>query len=105
MTNVAAARAGSTEVRGPGFVPKVEPRLTLPTAAFARWERGNVRPQKQAGYAVATATVPLGDLTSAQLRVLADLAASFSDGTLRMTHELSASPSSCACALLTERAS
>ena len=37
-----------------------------------------MRPQKQAGYAVATVTVPLGDLTSAQLRVLADLAAAFS---------------------------
>jgi hypothetical protein len=46
-----------------------------------------VRPQKQAGYAVATVTVPLGDLTSAQLRVLRDLAAAYSDGTLRMTHE------------------
>ena len=30
---------------------------------------------------IATVTVPLGDLTSAQLRVLADLAASYSDGT------------------------
>jgi sulfite reductase (NADPH) hemoprotein beta-component len=77
----------ATELRGPGFLPRVEPQLSLTTAAFARWARGNVRPQKQAGYAVATVTVPLGDLTSAQLRVLADLAASFSDGTLRMTPE------------------
>jgi sulfite reductase beta subunit-like hemoprotein len=82
-----AARAASTELRGPGFLPRVEPRLTLPTAAYARWARGNVRPQKQEGYAVAIVTVPLGDVTSAQLRVLADLAASFSDGTLRMTAE------------------
>ncbi|HEY7922646.1 MAG TPA: nitrite/sulfite reductase [Vicinamibacteria bacterium] len=82
-----AARAVATELRGPGFLPRVEPQLSLTTAAFARWARGNVRPQKQAGYAVATVTVPLGDLTSAQLRVLADLAASFSDGTLRMTPE------------------
>jgi len=82
-----AARAVATELRGPGFLPRVEPQLSLTTAAFARWARGNVRPQKQAGFAVATVTVPLGDLTSAQLRVLADLAASFSDGTLRMTPE------------------
>jgi sulfite reductase (NADPH) hemoprotein beta-component len=82
-----AARAVATELRGPGFLPRVEPQLTLPTAAYARWARTNVRPQKQTGYAVATVTVPLGDLTSAQLRVLAGLAVSFSDGTLRMTHE------------------
>ena len=82
-----AARAVVTEVKGPGFLPKVEPRLTLPTAALARWTRSNVRPQKQEGYVVATATVPLGDLTSAQFRVLAVLAAAYSDGTLRMTHE------------------
>ena len=82
-----AARAVATELRGPGFLPRVAPQLTLPTAAFARWARGNVRPQKQAGYAVATVTVPLGDLTSAQLRVLGGLAASYSDGTLRMTHD------------------
>ena len=82
-----AARAVATELRGPGFLPRVEPRLSLTTAAFARWARGNVRPQKQAGYVIATVTVPLGDLTSAQLRVLRDLAAAYSDGTLRMTHD------------------
>jgi sulfite reductase beta subunit-like hemoprotein len=82
-----AARAVATELRGPGFLPRVEPQLSLTTAAFARWARGNVRPQKQAGYVIATVTVPLGDLTSAQLRVLRDLAAAYSDGTLRMTHE------------------
>jgi len=82
-----AARAVATELRGPGFLPRVEPRLSLTTAAFARWARGNVRPQKQAGYVIATVTVKLGDLTSAQLRVLRDLAAAYSDGTLRMTHD------------------
>jgi len=82
-----AARAVATELRGPGFLPRVESRLSLTTAAFARWARGNVRPQKQAGYVIATVTVPLGDLTSAQLRVLRDLAAAYSDGTLRMTHD------------------
>src|SRR5215475_14050967 len=34
---------------------------------------------------MATATVPLGDLTSEQMRVLADLADSYSDGSLRVT--------------------
>jgi sulfite reductase (NADPH) hemoprotein beta-component len=82
-----AVRAAATELRGPGFLPRVEPRLVLPTAAFARWARSNLKPQKQEGYVTATVGVPLGDLTAAQLRVLADLAASYSDGTLRSTHE------------------
>jgi sulfite reductase (NADPH) hemoprotein beta-component len=82
-----AARAAATETRGPGFTPRVEPVLARSGADFARWARSNVRPQKQAGYVVATVTVPLGDLTSAQLRLLADLAASYADGTLRTTHE------------------
>ena len=81
-----AARAAATETRGPGFTPKVEPVLSG-AGGLARWARTNVRPQKQAGYVIATVSVPLGDLTSAQLRVLRDLAASFSDGTLRTTHE------------------
>ncbi|HEX9188906.1 MAG TPA: nitrite/sulfite reductase [Vicinamibacteria bacterium] len=82
-----AARAVATEVRGPGFTPRVEPVLRLPTGDLVRWTRGNVRPQKQAGYVTATVTVPLGDLTSAQLRLLADLAAAYSDGTVRTTHD------------------
>ena len=82
-----AARAVATETRGPGFTPCVEPALARSGADLARWARSNVRPQKQAGYVVATVSVPLGDLTSAQLRVLADLAASYSDGTVRTTHE------------------
>ena len=82
-----AARSVATELRGPGFRPRVEPVLARSRAEMGRWTRTNVRPQKQAGYVVATVTVPLGDLTSAQLRVLADLAACFSDGTVRTTHE------------------
>jgi sulfite reductase (NADPH) hemoprotein beta-component len=82
-----AARAVATEVRGPGFTPRVEPALTVGPADLARWTKGNVRPQKQAGYVIATVTVPLGDLTSAQLLVLADLAAAYSDGTVRTTHD------------------
>ena len=42
--------------------------------AYARWRATNVRPQKQFGYVIATATVPLGDLTSEQMRVIGELA-------------------------------
>src|SRR5262249_55486112 len=53
--------------------------------AYLRWRGSNVRAQKQFGYVIATATVPLGDLTSEQLRVLGELAGAYSDGTGRVT--------------------
>ena len=43
--------------------------------SYARWRQSNVRPQKQFGFVTATVTVPLGDLTSEQMRVLGELAA------------------------------
>ncbi len=81
-----AAEAAKGDVRGPGLTPRVEPVLAVFPEAAEQWARSNVRPQKQEGYAVVTVTVPLGDLTSAQLRVLADLAATHADGTVRTTH-------------------
>ena len=86
-TDETAARAVATEVRGPGILPRVEPVLDVPVTAYPSWARSNVRRQKQAGFVTATVTVPLGDLTSAQLRVVADLAASYADGAVRTTHE------------------
>jgi sulfite reductase (NADPH) hemoprotein beta-component len=56
-------------------------------ADFLRWQATNVRRQKQEGYAVATVTVPLGDLTGAQMRVLADLSLAYGDGAVRVTHD------------------
>ena len=53
--------------------------------AYQRWRTTNVRPQKQFGYVMATATVPLGDLTSEQMRVLGELARAYGDGTVRVT--------------------
>jgi sulfite reductase (ferredoxin) len=43
--------------------------------------------QRQSGYAVATVTLPLGDITSAQLRRLADIARRFVGNTVRTTVE------------------
>jgi len=81
----AARRAASAEVRGPGIVPAVR---TLPVLSgdFLSWKATNVRSQRQEGYASVTVTVPLGDLTGAQLRVVADLAGAYGDGTVRVTH-------------------
>ena len=59
----------------------------LGSEAFTRWVKTNTRPQKQAGYAVVTITLPLGDITSNQLRALADIARRFTKETLRTTVE------------------
>jgi sulfite reductase (NADPH) hemoprotein beta-component len=54
---------------------------------FSHWSRTNVKPQKQPGYAMVMVTVPLGDVTGEQMRVLADLALSYGDGSAWVTSE------------------
>jgi sulfite reductase (NADPH) hemoprotein beta-component len=83
----AAARVLAGEVRGPGIRPAVRPELTVLDDALLRWSTTNVRPQKQDGFAMVTATAPLGDVTGEQFRVLAELAAAYGDGTIRTTLE------------------
>ena len=80
-----ATRAGATRVHGPGILPDVKPTLRVLDEDFLKWQATNVMPQKQEGYALVTATVPLGDLTAAQLRVLAELSQAYGDSTLRVT--------------------
>ena len=82
-----AARVGAQQVKGPGIVPTIVPMLQTGDEAYARWRATNVRPQKQFGYVIATATVPLGDLTSEQMRVLGELSRAYGDGTVRVTPE------------------
>lgn len=79
-----AALATSSALDGPGIRP-----LTVPQHEDDRpgWSASNVRPQKQAGYVVATMTLPLGDITGGQLRVLAVLAQCCADGLVRVTPE------------------
>jgi sulfite reductase (NADPH) hemoprotein beta-component len=48
-----------------------------------RWASSNVRPQRQAGYSIVTVSVPLGDLTAVQMRLLGELALAYGDGTVR----------------------
>ena len=78
-----AARAGDAQLRGPG----IRPRLPIVDDSFDQWVRTNVRRQKQAGYAIAVATVPLGDLTAAQFRIIAELASVHADDAIRVTSE------------------
>jgi sulfite reductase (NADPH) hemoprotein beta-component len=82
-----AHRVQHGRVTGPGLAPAIVPLLRVGDESYARWRATNVRPQKQFAYAIVTATVPLGDLTSAQFRVLGDLARSYGDGTVRVTME------------------
>jgi len=59
----------------------------LGSTAFQRWLKTNTRPQRQAGYAVVTVALPLGDITANQLRALADIARRFTTETIRTTVE------------------
>lgn len=80
-----ATRVEAAALRGPGIVPAPAEQAGPFDALYARWSRSNVRSQKQRDHAVATVTVPLGDMSGAQYRVIADLAAAFADGTVRVT--------------------
>jgi len=75
--------AGATH--GPGIHPAPAPSQAIDEIAYARWRHTNVHPQKQDGYVTAVVTLVLGDLTSAQMRVIADLTRAYGDGTLRVT--------------------
>jgi sulfite reductase (ferredoxin) len=54
---------------------------------FDTWQATNVYPQRQSGYAVVTVTCPLGDLSSDQMRALADISARYAGGNARTTVE------------------
>ncbi len=80
-----AARVRAGEIRGPGILPRIEPRLAVHSEEFVKWSATNVRPQKQPGYAIVTVTTMLGDLSSAQMRLIGCLAAAHGDGLVRVT--------------------
>jgi sulfite reductase (NADPH) hemoprotein beta-component len=82
-----AVRVGAGRVSGPGLKPTVVPLFEPGDAEYARWHATNVRPQKQFGFVMVVATVPLGDLTSEQMRVLAQLSRAYGDGEVRVTPE------------------
>jgi sulfite reductase (NADPH) hemoprotein beta-component len=80
----AVAAAASTPVNGPGILPGTVRLAALPDS-YVRWMRSNVSKQRQAGYCHVTVRLPLGDFTSGQMRVLADLAEAYGDGSMRLT--------------------
>ncbi len=79
-----AARVRAAPPRGPGEPPSVVPVLDPPPAALEAFRSTNVRPQRQEGFAVAIVSLPQGDVTAAQLEVLADLSLAYGDGTVRL---------------------
>ena len=82
-----AARVRAQALRGPGVVPDVAPDPRPGDGALAAFARPNVRPQRQAGWGTVESVLPLGDVTSAQLRVVAELARAYADGEARLTRE------------------
>jgi sulfite reductase (ferredoxin) len=54
---------------------------------FEAWRATNVYAQRQSGYSVATVTLPLGDITSWQMRELAQIARDFAGDNVRTTVE------------------
>jgi sulfite reductase beta subunit-like hemoprotein len=82
-----ASRVAAGRISGPGITPQVVPTFHSGDDAYVQWRSTNVRPQKQFGYVLALATVPLGDLTSEQMRVLGELSRAYGDATVRVTTE------------------
>jgi sulfite reductase (NADPH) hemoprotein beta-component len=79
------ARAASAAVRGPGILPQLRTSLPVIDDRYRQWLETNVRPQKQSGYAIVVVTIPLGDFTGEQMRILGDLSLAYSDGSVRIT--------------------
>ncbi len=55
--------------------------------SYKHWLRTNVYQQRQTGYSVVTIALPLGDLTSQQMRELAGIARAYVGETIRLTVE------------------
>ena len=55
--------------------------------SYRHWLRTNVYQQRQTGYSVVTIALPLGDLTSQQMRELANIARGYVGDTVRLTVE------------------
>jgi sulfite reductase (ferredoxin) len=62
---------------------QIEPQ----TPGFKAWRESNIYSQKQPGYVTVTIALPLGDITSDQLRTLADISRKYVRETIRTTVE------------------
>jgi sulfite reductase beta subunit-like hemoprotein len=82
----AEALAELTEAPQPATAPAPPVTEVGPRAAgYLAWHASAVFTQKQAGHSAVYVRLPLGDVTSAQLRALGRLATRFGDGSVRLT--------------------
>ncbi len=63
----------------------VEAPTAPPASGYLAWRSSSVVDQRQDGYAAVYVRLMLGDITSHQMRALADLLPRFGDGTVRLT--------------------
>jgi len=92
-------RTMPADARWTSYLPDVDKRQETPVRpagslnggsrpdGFDEWISTNVYRQRQPGYVVATVTLPLGDLSSWQMRELAGIARRFSGDNVRTTVE------------------
>lgn len=72
---------------GSGALLPVVNKSSSGDAAYDQWLATNVEEQRQPGYALVTALLKQGNLTSRQMRGLANIARTAGDGTLRVTFD------------------
>ena len=68
-------------------LPAAPATAMAPSPGFDAWQRTNVRLQRQVGYRAVVVQLSLGDITSDQMRGVADLVRAHGDGTLRATND------------------
>ena len=67
--------------------PAAAPAAAPEAPGFEHWRETNTRPQRQRGYRAAIVQLPLGDITSDQMRAVARLVRQYGNGTLRTTND------------------
>ncbi len=75
-------------VENPPQMTPISPNgVTVDGMKFTEWQRTNVRPQKQSGYVAVHLVLPIGDITSPQLRDLARVVKKYTGDHIRATIE------------------
>jgi sulfite reductase (NADPH) hemoprotein beta-component len=92
ITQAELDRVSASFTTPAGVQPRPEPVLPDGPAAFTRWVARNVRAHRVSGYRAVTLSLKRagqapGDATDAQMDAAASLAARFSHGELRVTHQ------------------
>ena len=62
-------------------------QIAVVEEGYAEWAADSVRPQKQPGFSAVVVRLILGDITSDQLRAVAQLCQQFGEGEVRLTNE------------------